>query len=106
MEILHMLFEMTESGLDKVVEHLLETEVRETQIIVFYIMLVFILILAYLCFIFFRRLYNNFIASWNLDWVMFKSELLVDWQGLSTAHKTYWIGGLLLINFLVFFFLM
>lgn len=39
LEIVHLAFELIESGLDHLVEHLFHTEMRETQIIVFYLML-------------------------------------------------------------------
>jgi len=47
LEILHIIFELLESGLDFIVEKILHTDIRETQIIVFYIMLVILSVISY-----------------------------------------------------------
>ena len=40
MEFIHLLFEVVEISLDRLIEHFFETELHETQMIVFYILLV------------------------------------------------------------------
>lgn len=46
-ELLHLIFEVVELGLDHVIEHLLHTGLHETQVIVFYIMMILIALLMY-----------------------------------------------------------
>ncbi len=46
-ELAHLLFEVVELSLDHIIEHLFETDLHETQVIVFYIMMVLCAIVAY-----------------------------------------------------------
>jgi hypothetical protein len=50
LELVHFLFEIIESALDHLVEHIFHTETRETQIIVFYLMMAIgLAAIYYLC---------------------------------------------------------
>lgn len=46
-ELAHLLFEVVELSLDHIIEHLFETDLHETQVIVFYIMMILCAIVAY-----------------------------------------------------------
>jgi hypothetical protein len=47
LELVHILFEAIESALDHLIEHFFHTELRQTQIIVFYILILIGIILFY-----------------------------------------------------------
>lgn len=66
LEFIHIVFELIESNLDHLVEHFFETDVHQTQIIVFYIIMSFVFYGLYRLWRvvppFFRRCKNNLIA--------------------------------------------
>jgi hypothetical protein len=86
-ELGHIVFEWVEISLDTVIELLFETELHDTQIIVFYI------IMAVVCFALYRlalliprwlrRLYNRLVAYYFGQ----KNRLSLYWQSLSLLNK-------------------
>jgi hypothetical protein len=103
-EILFISFEWIESTLDHVVEHLFETELHQTQTIVFYVLVgIFMFPLYYLCRMLLRlffRLKEILIEEWALN----KMRVTLYWQGLSLIGKIKLIlitmGAIYLASFL------
>jgi uncharacterized membrane protein len=103
-EIVFISFEWIESTLDHVVEHLFETELHQTQTIVFYVLVgIFMFPLYYLCRMLLRlffRLKEILIEEWALN----KMRVTLYWQGLSLIGKIKLIlitmGAIYLASFL------
>lgn len=105
-EFLHILFEWIEVALDHVVEHLFETDLHNTQIIVFYIL---VSVAFYGLYRLLRkvpgvlqRLKSNLIAAWEFN----KIRTLLYWRGLSSTDKAKLIAiaigavaGFIFLNF-------
>ncbi len=86
-ELADVTFEWVETFLDKIVEHLFHTELRATQIIVFYILMGIIAYPLYylgqkLVRLFFR-LKEYLFAAWTLN----KARATLYWQSLSLNGK-------------------
>ena len=82
-ELLVVCFESLESLLDKIVEDIFDTELRETQLIVFYVMLVSALFPLYLLWLRLVRFYNMLTKSIPIGWLRFLSY----WEDLSLYDK-------------------
>ena len=82
-ELLFVCFESLESLLDKIVEDIFDTELRETQLIVFYVMLVSALFPLYLLWLRLVRFYNMLTKSIPIGWLRFLSY----WEDLSLYDK-------------------
>jgi len=106
MEFAHILFEFIESTLDHFIEHLFHTDLHETQVIVFYIIVSIALVGIYglsrtlprAC----RRFKNNVFAFF--DW---EKTICSDyWLGLTVTQKIRlsltFVTGLYLLSFLFF----
>jgi hypothetical protein len=87
-ELLFILFEWIESTLDKLVEHLFHTELHQTQIIVFYLIVgIAVFPLYYLWRMLVRqffRLKKTLLAAWTL----YKTRATLYWQDLSLIDKS------------------
>ena len=87
LELGHILFEFIEETLDKFVEHIFHTDLHQTQIIVFYLMLsiafggIYYLwrVLPPLC----RQCKENLLAAWSRH----KTRASCYWQQLSLINK-------------------
>jgi len=92
LELAHLLFELLESSLDHLVEHLFETDTRETQVIVFYlIMTMASAAIYYLCRTvrrFFRKLKENVQTAY----FQYKDSILGYWAE-SATNKFKLIAG-------------
>jgi len=103
-EVLHLAFESIESTLDKLVEYLFDTELHQTQTIVFYLMVgIFVFPLYYLCRMLLRlffRLKETLLDEWTLN----ITRATLFWQDLSLIDKIKWIvitaGAIYLTSFL------
>ena len=104
-EVLFISFEWLESLLDHVVEHLLHTELHETQTIVFYILMGIVALPLYYLWrvlpgVFFRTKENV-----QVIWVQYKNQTNLYWQELSLIDKikvvVITVGALYLASFLV-----
>lgn len=106
MEFAHILFEFVESTLDHVIEHVLHTELHETQVIVFYIILSIALVGCYGLWHTVPRFcgrVKNSLFDW---WVWEKTTCSFYWLGLTLTQKI-WLFislaiGLYLASFLLF----
>lgn len=106
LEFVHIIFEFIESTLDHVVEHLLHTELHETQVIVFYIIFSVASVGIYALWRtvpgYYGRARNQLIAFWFWE----KSTTYLYWQGLTVSQKTKLVTvsavSLYLLSFLVF----
>ena len=97
----HFLFEWLETLLDNIVEHVFETELHETQTIVFYILSALSLVPIY----FLWRILPKLFHLLHSTWLDYKSLTIVYWQSLSLKEKikisVISIIGLYLASFLV-----
>ena len=103
-EVLFIVFEWIESTLDHLVEHLFETELHETQTIVFYIMVVIVLLPLYYLSRMLLRLFFRLKEALPDAWAQYKIRVTLYWQGLSLIGKIKWIlitmGTIYLASFL------
>jgi len=103
-EVLFIVFEWIESTLDHLVEHLFETELHETQTIVFYIMVVIVLLPLYYLSRMLLRLFFRLKEALPDAWAQYKIRVTLYWQGLSLTGKIKWIlitmGTIYLASFL------
>lgn len=88
LESAHLLFEIIESALDHMVEHFFHTETRETQIIVFYLMMTMafgcLYYLSWTMSRFFRMLRENLFSTI----LQHKTRLLLYWaESVSNKFK-------------------
>jgi hypothetical protein len=88
--LVHYAFEFFEHSLDLMVEHLFHTGPRETQIIVFYIMLAFGGVIAYLIL---RKLpdwYCSCCEKVRRYWYQESAKAKIFWESQSLALKAKW----------------
>ncbi len=86
-EVMFISFEWLESLLDHLVEHLLHTELHQTQTIVFYLL---VGIAAYPFYYLWRKLLRLFFwlkASLLTAWVVYKNHAIVYWQDSPLIDK-------------------
>ena len=90
-ESIHILFEIVEVTLDNIVETLFETGVHQTQIIVFYLMIVIAVVVLYYSYHALLGCYRFIVATC----VEFKTITVTFWQNLNLMHKIACIIGLI-----------
>ncbi len=104
-EIAHLVFEGVESMLDNVIEENFHTEMHETQIIVFYIIMSVLSIPMYFIAKVLPRVYNALDRNVNTVWISNKNHLQLFWLGLSVTEKIKYgvilITGLYIASFFV-----
>lgn len=104
MEFTHILFEFVESTLDHLVEHLFHTDLHQTQVIVFYILLTAALAGLYGLW---RTVPRVCLRTKNrlLDfWIWEKSTTYLYWLRLTAAQKA-WLVTVLAVGFYLSSFL-
>jgi hypothetical protein len=104
-EFTHLILELIELVLDRLVEKIFGTDLQETQLIVFYIMLVIGGSLIYLVWKALALLLSG--ASQNLgkEWTELKTAITEDWQAMPMTNRVIWISMFLLVNYLASFLL-
>jgi hypothetical protein len=105
LEVLHLLFEVVEMTLDKLVEHTFETGVHETQLIVFYILLVLIGILIYFLWKVLVQLFTIAGHRMQIEWTEFVGAVTQDWQAMTVTDRVLLVSAFLLVNYLASFLL-
>lgn len=86
-ELLFIAFEWVESTLDKLIEHLFHTELHETQIIVFYLIVGIVLLPIYYLWRILKRLFFRLKETLPETWMLYKIRATLFWQGLSLIDK-------------------
>jgi hypothetical protein len=104
-ESLHLLFEIVEMGLDKLVEHTFETDLHQTQLIVFYILLIIGGVLIYFLWKVLAQLFSGVGRRLHIEWTEFASAITEDWQAMTVTNRIMLIFAFLLVNYLASFLL-
>lgn len=104
-EFIHIILEIIEISLDRLVEHLFETDLHDTQMIVFYIMLVVGGILLYLVWKTLVYMYRGIIQNSFNEWKELKAAVTSDWQSMTMTNRVICISLFLLVNYLASFLL-
>lgn len=104
-EFTHLLFEIVEMGLDKMVEHFFETGVHETQLIVFYLLLAIGGVLVYLVWKTLVIFWDSVSHGIHEEWTSFKDAVTNDWNEMTVANRIIWIVAFFLANYLASFLL-
>jgi hypothetical protein len=104
-EFIHTVLEIIEMGLDNVVEHVFETNLQQTQIIVFYIMLALGGVLIYLVWKALVEMCSGTGQFVKDEWTEFKDALVHDWQGMTMTNRVIFISVFLLLNYFASFLL-
>lgn len=102
---LHVLLEFIELRLDHLIEHSFHTDLHETQIIVFYIMAAFGLVLLYVGWLVVPGVYASAIQNQKAFYNRKKSSFLYYWRHKSLLEKTQIIGTISAAIFCYFYFL-
>jgi hypothetical protein len=87
LELAHMLFEFIEVNLDRIVEHIFDTDVHQTQVIVFYLMLASALAGVYYLWSLVPRVYHQSKENLLDAWLEKKAFASVYWRELSLINK-------------------
>ncbi len=80
---LHLLFESAEYCLDFLVEHLLETNARQTELIVFYVL---VFSIGYGVYLLIPHCYHAI----RKNWIIQRNQTLEQWNALPNSHKIAW----------------
>lgn len=104
-ESLHLIFEVVEMTLDRLVEHLFETDLRETQLIVFYILLVIGAVLIYLVWKALVHIFSGVGRNLNQEWVELRVAITDDWRNMSITNRAICITVFFVVNYLASFLL-
>jgi hypothetical protein len=104
-EFVHTFLEIIEMGLDYLIEHLFHTRQRQTEIIVFYIMLSIGAVLIYLIWKTLVQMCNGTCQYLREEWTEFKDAVTQDWQAMSLANRIIFVSVFLLVNYLASFLL-
>lgn len=102
-EGIHYFMEMLEQILDLLIEHTFHTSRQATQIIVFYILLVFGAVMSYFILIRLTALCKWYWKLIKTDWSDLRTAAISDWNNLSPLDKALWIGLFLMANYLASF---
>jgi len=86
-ELLFIAFEWVESTLDKLIEHLFHTELHETQVIVFYVLVGIVLLPLYYLWRMLKRLFLRLKESLPATFSHYKNRTTLFWQDLSLVGK-------------------
>lgn len=100
-ESIHLFMELLEQMLDTVIEHSFHTELHETQLIVFYILLVFGGFMIFLLWKILAAACSKTGKQLNADWLELKTSATSDWQSLSTSQKMLGVSAFLGVNLLI-----
>jgi hypothetical protein len=100
-EIVHLFMELLEQMLDSVIEHSFHTELHETQLIVFYILLAFGGFMAFLMWKILAAACSKTGKKLNVDWLELKTSATADWQNLSTSQKLLGVGVFIGVNLVI-----
>lgn len=95
----HIVFEWVEIALDTVIELMFETELHDTQIIVFYIIMGGIGFALYRMSLFIPgklRRFRDKVIAYCLGQ---KNRLSLHWQSLTVAHKAKWIAIMIAVGY-------
>jgi hypothetical protein len=104
-ESIHIVFEVVEMGLDKLIEETFETELHQTQLIVFYILLVVGSVLIYFVWKVLVELCSGTGAWLSNELTELKTAISQDWNGMTITHRVIYISVFILINYLASFLL-
>lgn len=102
-EFCHLIIEVIEMSLDKLVEHTFRTDPRDTQIIVFYILLVlggFAIFYAWKTLVYVFGSISHVVCQ---DCLVLKEAMATDWEAMTITRKIIWVCIFLLVNYLVSF---
>jgi hypothetical protein len=105
LDMCHTIFEVIEMGLDKLIEQIFETDLRETQIIVFYIICVIGGVLIYLAWKALVQLFSGTGQVLVNEWTELKEAVIQDWQEMTMTNRIFFISAFLLVNYLASFLL-
>ena len=86
-ELLFIAFEWLESTLDKLIEHLFHTELHQTQIIVFYLIVGIALLPLYYLWRILLRLFFRLKETLLEEWALNKIRAILYWQDLTLIDK-------------------
>ena len=86
-------------------EDIFDTELHETQLIVFYIILAIAGTLTYLVWKVLVQVFSGVSQIFKQEWSELKDAMTTDWQGMSMTNRIIVISLFILINYLASFML-
>jgi hypothetical protein len=104
-EFCHLIIEVVEIALDRLIEYIFHTDPRQTELIVFYILLSIGSVLIYWVWKLLVQILSGVGQNLKMDWTELKDTVIEDWQSLSMMNRIIWISAFLLVNYLASFLL-
>ena len=104
-EFFHLIIEVVEIALDRLIEIIFHTNPRQAELIVFYILLTIGGVLIYLTWKASVQLCGGLCDTLKKDWVELKNTVIGDWQSMSVMNRLIWVSVFLLVNYLASFLL-
>jgi hypothetical protein len=104
-EFCHLIIEVVEIALDRLIEYIFHTDPRQTELIVFYILLSIGSVLIYWVWKLLVQILSGVGQNLKMDWTELKDTVIEDWQSLSMMNRVIWISAFLLVNYLASFLL-
>jgi hypothetical protein len=104
-EFCHLIIEVIEIALDRLIEYIFHTDPRQTELIVFYILLSIGSVLIYWVWKLLVQILSGVGQNLQKDWTELKDTVIEGWQSLSMMNRIIWISAFLLVNYLVSFLL-
>ena len=104
-EFMHLTFEVIEIALDHLVEIIFKTNLQQTQLIVFYILLSLGCVLLFLMWKALPYMCIGLCQNLKADWQELKMAVVEDWQAMSLMKRLLWVSGFLLVNYMASFLL-
>lgn len=93
LELIHVSFEFVEEMLDMLIDHIFHTDLHDTQVIVFYLMLSVAGFALYKLLRALPHRYREFKGNLVTGWSQLKKEILAYWQYLPPTGKAKWLMG-------------
>ncbi len=105
-ELVFISFEGLESLLDHLVEHLLHTELHQTQTIVFYLLLTIAALPLYYLWVMLRRFFIHLKEILPTIWAQYKTHAIVYWQDLLLIDRIKVLAITVIVIYLASFIFM
>jgi len=105
LEFFHLIFEVVEMGMDRVVEHFFDTDLHQTQLIVFYILLTIGGFLIYFAWKVLATMCSGLAKNIYADWSELVAAMARDWKAMSMINRVILVSVFLLVNYLASFLL-
>lgn len=96
LSVAHIAFEWFELGLEEIIEHFFNTDRRQSQLIVFYLLWLIALYALYRLWQVVPRLFNQLKMKLIYECLQYKSAIIRHWKAQSSVQKMKWVTSITL----------